>query len=170
LNPREFDPSLFVKRGEEHPLSGTGLLELMQAVLGKGVPFRFQSKGLSMQPFIREGDVVTVSPLRGAGLRVGDVVAYAALEAERVVVHRVIGRNGRDLLIKGDGNAGADGLIAETQILGRVTRVERDGRKVHLGLGPERWLIARLARSGLLWSYLLPAWQRFCSRTGGPQA
>jgi hypothetical protein len=170
LSPREFDPGLFIKKGAELPLSGPGLLELMRAVLSKGVPFRFQSKGFSMLPFIHEGDLVTVSPLSGAAPRLGDVVAYAAVELERVVVHRVVGRSGGAWLVKGDNNPGADGLIVQAQILGRVTRVERDGREVSLGLGPERWLIARLARSGLLWSYLLPAWRRLCNRTRGSQA
>jgi hypothetical protein len=123
-----------------------------------------------MQPFIREGDVVTVSPLRGAAPRLGDVVAYAELEGDRVVVHRVVGTRGGAWLVKGDNNPGADGLVVPAQIIGRVTRVERGGRDVSLGLGPERWLIARLARSGLLWSCLLPVWRRVCNRTRGSLA
>ena len=49
----------------------------MRAVLEKGRAFRFEARGTSMLPLIRDGDVVTVTPLSGGGPRTGDVVAFA---------------------------------------------------------------------------------------------
>jgi hypothetical protein len=104
-----------------------------------------------MDPFIRDGDVITVSPLRSTRPRVGDVVAFARLEGANLVVHRVVARRGWDAVVQGDGVPEyADGLIPAESLLGRVTRVERDGRSVWLGLGPERVVIAWLSRAGWL--------------------
>ena len=43
-----------------------------------------------------------------------------------------------------------ENIVSLPGILGRVTRIERAGRRVRLGLGPERALIAVLSRRGLL--------------------
>jgi len=149
-SPPYADPRLSVVNGHELPLSGVAVLELMRAVLAMGVPFRFCARGWSMAPFIRDGDVITVAPLAGPpGL--GEVVAFVRPEAEMLVVHRVVAIRGDAPLIQGDSVPECtDGVIPLQNILGRVTRVERQGQAVWLGLGPERLLIAWLSRSGLL--------------------
>lgn len=170
MRPQSFeDPRLQVVKAQELPLKGPALLELMRAVLDRGVPFRFCARGWSMAPFVRDGDVITVSPLQQALPRVGEVVAFVRPGAGRLVVHRVVARRGRGLLIRGDSVPEcADGTIAPEAVLGRVTRVERDGRDVWLGLGPERHLIAWLSRagwliplSGRLASWLRPMFRRW---------
>jgi hypothetical protein len=121
-----------------------------------------------MAPFIRDGDVITVSPFRRARPRIGEVVAFARPGEERLVVHRVVARHGPDTFIQGDGVPGhADGIIPAENLLGRVTRVERHGREVWLGLGPERYAIAWLSRTrrliplgGWLASWLRPLLER----------
>lgn len=145
------EPKIGIVKGGELSLSGDALITLMQAVLAKGVRFRFRAKGWSMTPFIRDGDVISVSPLRGAPARLGEVVAFVRPTTGNLVVHRVIGKRSTALLIQGD-NApdSADGLIPQANVLGRVTTVERGGRSVWLGLGPERLAIACLSRMGLL--------------------
>lgn len=159
LKSPEFEPALFIKEGGELSLSGPTLVELLRAVLGKGAPCRFRAKGFSMSPFVRDGDVITVSPLSGASPRRGDVVAFVRPGMEKLVVHRVVGKRGHSYLIKGDSTPEADGLIPEANVLGRVIRVERDGKEVFLGLGPERFLIAFLTGRGLLFPLLLPLWR-----------
>jgi hypothetical protein len=142
------DPQLFIVKAQELPLSGRALSELMRAVLARGVPFRFCARGWSMAPFVRDGDLITVSPFRRARPGVGDVVAFLRPGTGNVVVHRVVARRGRDWFIQGDGVPGhADGLVPPENLLGRVTRVERNGRTVWLGLGPERYAIAWLSRT-----------------------
>ena len=109
-----------------------------------------------MAPFVRCGDVVTVEPAAKAAARVGDVVAFACEGAERIRVHRIIGRQGDLYLIKGDNTPSADGLVREAGILGRVCRVQRNGRAVLLGGGPESRAIAWLSRRGWLVPLLQP--------------
>jgi signal peptidase I len=129
----------------------------MRAVLSRGVPFRFRARGGSMHPFVRDGDVVTVQPLGKSRIGAGDIVAFTHPGAGRLVVHRVAAGTGRGLLMKGDNAEYADGIVPLENVLGRVSRVERDGRRIRLGVGPERALIAWLSRSDRLETMLAPA-------------
>jgi hypothetical protein len=104
-----------------------------------------------MDPFIRDGDVISVAPPSARLPRKGDVVAFRHPETLLLCVHRVLSVGGDLLLIQGDNMPQQpDGLIPRAAVLGRVTRVERGGRRVRLGLGPERRLIALLSRGALL--------------------
>lgn len=135
----------------ELPLSGQALLALMQDVLSRGVPFRFRARGWSMAPFLRDGDVVTVSPLRGVRPGVGAVVAFVQPNARVLVVHRVLARRGAVYVIRGDGVSASESEVVPLEnLLGRVTRVARNGRPVRFGLGAERRVIAWLSRAGVL--------------------
>ncbi len=140
----------------ELPLSGPDLKGLLSAVLAKGAAFRFRAKGASMAPFIRDGDVVTVSPVPGTNLRPGDVAAFTNPQTDRLVIHRIVGTADGSFLIKGDSVREGDVLVPACQVHGRVTRVERKGRNLRLGLGSERILIAFLSRTGLLPILLAP--------------
>ncbi len=102
-----------------------------------------------MYPFIRDGDVITVSPLGKALPRVGDVVAFVQREIEKLVIHRVIRTEPNSYFMKGDDTEGGDSPVPAGKVLGLVTRVERGRRGVFIGLGPERFLIALLSRKGL---------------------
>jgi hypothetical protein len=163
LRAQRFEnPRLFVVKAEERALSGAALLELMRAVLARGVPFRFCARGWSMAPFIRDGDVITVSPLL-ARPGVGEVVAFVRPGAGNLVVHRVVGRRGLAVLIQGDSAPELpDGLVPRDNLLGRVTRIERQGRDVWLGLGAERYAIAWLSRSRRL--VPLGTWLTSCQK------
>ena len=144
-------PALYAVKAQDLPLSGQALLELMRAVLSRGLPFRFCARGWSMEPFIKDGDVITVAPLQHGLPGVGDVVAFVRPADERLVVHRVIARRTSAVLIQGDNETTyPDGFIPHQALLGRVTRIERHGRTVWLGLGLERYAIAWLSRSLLL--------------------
>ncbi|MEA3438827.1 MAG: hypothetical protein U9R58_00935 [Chloroflexota bacterium] len=56
-------PAVYTTFASELALSGEALRELMREVLSKGVPVRFRARGWSMEPFIRNGDLICVSPL-----------------------------------------------------------------------------------------------------------
>lgn len=164
------NPQLYAVKAKELPLSGVALLELMQAVLAKEVPFRFCARGWSMAPFIKDGDVITVSPFCNRKPGVGEVVAFVRPEGGNLVVHRIVARSTTDLFIQGDNGKGySDGIIPQEYLLGRVTRIERHGQEVWLGLGPERYLIAWLSSTRLLNPVLcwLKYWLRPFSRRFG---
>ena len=152
-------PALFCKKGGELKLSGLYLTKLLHAVLDKGAPFRFRAKGFSMSPFIKDNDVITISPLANGSIRSGDVVAFSHPEMKKLVIHRVIGKKGGYFHIKGDNALDTDELIPAKNILGRVTRVERNGKPISFGLGPERFLIAFLTKRGLLLPLFYPIWR-----------
>jgi len=65
-------------------------------------------------------------------------------------VHRLVGRASGGWVTRGDGAPAPDEPAALQDVLGRVAEVERAGRRVRLGLGPERVCIALLSRFGLL--------------------
>jgi phage repressor protein C with HTH and peptisase S24 domain len=149
LRDQARDDGTVAEGQRELSLSKDQLVDLMQAVLEKSRPFRFRAKGWSMAPFIKDGDVIALTSLKGAP-RMGDVVAALGPDSSGLIVHRVIARKGDRFLISGDNNPYRDGLFERENILARVTRVERDGRQVILGSGPERLLIVFLSRCGLL--------------------
>ncbi len=130
--------------------------EILSSVIERGVPFRFQASGMSMSPFVRSGDVLTISPVTGT-LKLGEVVAFRLQAGGRFAVHRIIKMANHGFLIQGDNCAGPDGWMAPDSILGRVTRIERAGREIHLGLGGERSILASLSRAGLLIPLVKPA-------------
>jgi len=138
------------RRADVVSLSGSALLELLQAVLDKEVPFRFRAKGLSMSPFIKDGDVVTVFPMSHASPRPGDVLAHLDPRTKKLVVHRVVGEEQDFFHLKGDNNIEAGDRIFKKDILGCVNKVERNGQRVYLGLGPERSVISFLSRKKIL--------------------
>jgi len=107
-----------------------------------------------MSPFIKDGDWVTVAPKNGSSPRFGDVVAFFQSGTKKLSIHRVIGKKGTFRFIKGDNTSQLDGLIPEMNILGYVTKVEREGKRIHLGFGPERLFVALFSRGGILSSLL----------------
>jgi hypothetical protein len=145
-------------RRDEHNLSAPMMVSLLDGVVARGHTFRFRAGGSSMFPFIRDGDVVSIKPLDPDRVpRLGDVLAFNRNPDEasvaHLVVHRLVGRSAQGYLLRGDHHppSHSDGMISPVALLGIVTGVERRGRTVRLGLGPERALIAFLSRLGLLW-------------------
>jgi len=152
-------PEFSVIKGSDLPLSGRALVELLRAVLSKGVPARFQAKGFSMSPFIKNKDVVTISPLQRNQPGLGEIIAFVHPETQGLCIHRIVRRKDGISVTKGDNLSETDECVPRENILGFVTRVERNGKEVLLGLGLERFLIAILARRGLLFPLLLPLWK-----------
>jgi len=122
---------------DEHPvgkpddgisLSAPVIMELIEAVHEKGASFRFQARGYSMTPAIRDGDVITVSPLGNLMPRRGDVVAFRHPDRPQMLVHRVLHSKEKKYYIKGDNTPEGDGWVPGENILGLITNVERRGK------------------------------------------
>ncbi|MBI5650998.1 MAG: GNAT family N-acetyltransferase [Chloroflexi bacterium] len=141
--------SSFVTQIENAPITGATLRELTRVVLEHGKPFRFTARGYSMSPFIQDGDAITLAPFADAP-HIGEVVAFINPASDRLVVHRLIAETSDGFVLKGDNIAEPDGVFARAQILGRVVRVERDGKTVGGGIGAERAAIAFLSREQIL--------------------
>ncbi len=111
------------------------LLKLSRDILEKGKSIRFQAKGWSMRPFIRDGDFIVVSPVKSSSIRKGDVVFYPNAE-NKIIVHRIIRKykqKGRmTVLIKGDASFSSPEKMDIQNVLGKVIAIERNGRKKRL--------------------------------------
>jgi hypothetical protein len=140
----------------ELQLSGNALAELMNAVFAKNAGFRFKAKGHSMSPFIRSQDVLTLSNCCAKKLEKGDIVAFINPANGKVVVHRIVGEITTGAVIKGDNCRESDGFITHGDIIGIVTIVERNGKRVWCGNGREKKLIASISRTRLLNTIILP--------------
>jgi ribosomal protein S18 acetylase RimI-like enzyme len=139
-----------VSPGGELPLSNLGQLELLRAMMERGVPFRTRARGFSMAPAIRDEDVVTVVSMKGREPYVGEVVAFMTPRGGRLALHRVVAWDEAGWLLRGDNCRASDGVVAVRDILGRVVRVERNGRDVRLGTALGAAGFAWLSRRGVL--------------------
>lgn len=127
--------------------------ELLGELLAKGRSATLRARGGSMWPAIRDGDVLTLSPLGGAApLRRGDVVALHCGGA--LVVHRVVRCEPGGVVLRGDALPREDGAFAVSAVLGRVVSVQRGSRKAPPGRGtaaPLHRLILRAVRKVRAW-------------------
>ncbi len=118
-------------------LRDADLLQLSKDIFRKGKSARFQAKGWSMRPFIRDGDFIVVSPIENSSIKPGDVVFYLTAE-NKVIVHRVIKKYKKDkdnritMLIKGDATFSSPEKVEMQNVLGKVVAVEKNGQKKRL--------------------------------------
>jgi hypothetical protein len=131
-------------------IPNAALITLLTATLDKGARFRFRAGGPSMSPFVKSGDVITVRRLEPKKLHIGDVLAFTHPVTDHLTVHRLIGKQGRLHTLKGDNIHLADNGVPAANILGVVTRVQRNGKTVRMGTGLGKRLIAGLSRRGVL--------------------
>ena len=152
-------------------LLGSDFLDLLEPLLLMGQSVRFRVHGTSMLPCIRERDLVTVSPPGSMPIRLGNVVAFRPPGTERLILHRVVKICSENFLISGDNTLEPDGIIPRSCLLGVVIQVQRKGRAVCFGNGPEGRLFAflvrhRLIRQANLWKGKIGhTWRRLTTRT-----
>jgi signal peptidase I len=124
--------------------------ELLEETLNRGHSIRFRAPGDSMYPTIRNGDVITVTPTETAFITIGDIILYR--HKSGVTAHRVIRITKRDahhsqhsalrpqtsdlrpqsyFILRGDAAVVFDDPVSADQILGKVTLVERSGRRIN---------------------------------------
>lgn len=137
---------LTIRLEEELSLSPEAVAALAEGLFAKGAVFRFQAGGYSMHPWVRNGDVLTLAPLTPEGPDIGDVAVVLVPESGQLLAHRIIARRGNDCLFKGDRLKQADGIFPICELIGRVSKVHRNGKRVRFGLGPEKRLLAWISR------------------------
>lgn len=132
-------------------------LELSADALASGEGLRLRVNGLSMRPLLQPEDVIWVEAVAEQDLDIGDIVLVR--RPADFVTHRLVERTSQGWIAKGDNLPMPDPPVAGTDILGRVTALERGGRRRNWQQPEVR--LARLA--GLqyaLWKRLQgrPAW------------
>lgn len=133
-------------------LNGAEFRGLAEPVLRNGHRLRFQAGGGSMEPFIKDGNVLEIAPVAEARVRRGDVLLVEAWDG-KWLAHRVVktGRRGgrRQFLIKGDACPFPDGWFGAERVLGRVVSLAIGSQRIDLSAG-----VSRLQAS--LWVILSP--------------
>lgn len=122
------------KSGTALPVDPPSHAELLRescaALLSTGQCVRFRATGLSMEPTIRDGDLLTVEPADPGAVRRGEILLYRA--AQGVIAHRLVrcepaGGQPR-LVLRGDAAGTCDPPVGDGEVLGRVVAVQRRGR------------------------------------------
>ena len=93
---------------------------LLREQLGSGKRVRLSLSGTSMLPTLHSDDFPTVAPLDGEP-NVGDLLLFA--DGERLVLHRLVGKQGDQYTLQGDHNYGTE-TCHRSDLLGRVVAVE----------------------------------------------
>jgi hypothetical protein len=131
-------------------------------ILEEGAALRFRAHGRSMFPFIRDGDILEVQKAGPDRIFPGCIALYRT-DGGSLLAHRVIGReagvNSR-WVTRGDARFVPDPPLEESQLLGIVSSVERNGRILRMDKG-----FRRLAGRFWLRSFVFRRMARFLNRT-----
>ena len=138
MNEKNLIPHLFVSES----------VGLFEDILRNGLSLRLQATGKSMTPFLSGGEILTITKVPAATLRIGDLIFFKTHEGFPLI-HRIVKRqqeeHGSLFHTKGDAVLGMDNMISEINVLGKVCRVEqvrRDGeaREIDMESRPQRFL------------------------------
>ena len=142
----------------EDKANSTLFRTLSQDLLAGGLGFCFRARGMSMQPTIRDGEMIWVEPVCIDEIRKRDIILFS--EGSTFRAHRVLKSNPRGGVFHTRGDAGVDmdAPVHAAQILGRVVakepppgKAERILLRGHAArarfvLGQVRILVSTLAR------------------------
>jgi hypothetical protein len=104
--------------------------------------------GPSMNPILREPEILEIVPYESRPLRVGDVAFFLPPEADRPVVHRIVRVTPVGISTLGDNNAQEDAFLLQPKdIKGRVVAAWRGQKRRKIAGG----LRGRLTSRGLRW-------------------
>jgi signal peptidase I len=149
-------------RVEKVGMRDADFAELSRGILKRGASLRFKAHGSSMVPLIRDGDLLTIRPLKPWDVIRGDVVLYQTV-SEKCVVHRVVKidfRNEQRIFVtKGDASPGSVEEIEEDRVLGCVVHIHRNERCINLNRNVW-WILSRHLPGFLQISYLIERVQR----------
>jgi uncharacterized repeat protein (TIGR01451 family) len=111
--------------------SGT-FSDLARELVAQGLDFRFQARGRSMWPEIKDGETLRVRAASEPELKVGDIVLFT--DGAQLKAHRIIHRERNVFITRGDSGLDADGIVREEQIVGKIMSKEcaETGRELSL--------------------------------------
>lgn len=84
--------------------------------------------GQSMESLLLDGDTIFLQKIEFRKIKVNDILSFKKLGEN--LVHRVINKNKKYLITKGDNTNLSDGKIYPKNILGIVTKIKRNGQIV----------------------------------------
>jgi hypothetical protein len=103
--------------------------------------------GTSMNPTLREPEIMEIMPYDSRPLRIGDVAFFLSPEADRPVVHRIVRLTPAGISTIGDNNTEEDTfLLQPTNIKGQVVAAWRGQKRRKIAGGLQGRLINRWLR------------------------
>jgi len=138
-------PFLSAGTERDHPPTSREMISEFRWQLRLNGHYAYQPRGTSMKPWLRPGDALFIESVDSHRLAAGDVVLYwtpgRTPHEDRLTCHRMVGRRSlRDqagasrtkYYMKGDARSAIERFEdgRESEILGRVSAVARDGRSV----------------------------------------
>jgi signal peptidase I len=126
--------------------------DLAAEVLRSSGNLRLQVTGWSMLPSIMPGDTVMIERTHSEQVSTGDIILFH--REHRLFAHRVVAKTGRvggvRIVTQGDGMAQPDPELNETELLGTVRFIVRNGKLLQPGKTlpfPQRAVAALVRRS-----------------------
>src|SRR6266496_5694835 len=121
-------------------------------LVAAGLSFRFQARGRSMLPAVRDGEILHVQPVDTATIRLADIVLFK--DGAGFKAHRVVSRHNGLFVTRGDAGLEPDNAIRGSQIMGKVIAKEcaETGQIVALeGLVPRMKFFAAEGKRLISW-------------------
>ncbi|MGB9883681.1 MAG: signal peptidase I, partial [Microgenomates group bacterium] len=84
----------------------------------------FKSTGTSMLPILYPDDIIYFKKIPFSKIKVNDIVVFK--KNSQLITHRVIYKNKKHVITKGDNNPKSDGKIFPKQIIGKVYQIKRN--------------------------------------------
>jgi len=105
-------------------------------------------KGPSMNPTLKNLDILIVVPYGNRKVRKGDVITFRTPNRELSITHRVISVDDKGVRTLGDNNSFPDEYLLQCEdILGRVEYAERKNRRIKIYGGTIGHIYAKIIRT-----------------------
>jgi signal peptidase len=109
-------------------------LSLRKQLIENNHSVKIEASGYSMFPFLRKGDVQTISPVPIEDIQIGDVVVFE--QNNNWISHRVIAiqktTNEISLTLRGDTSRFLDPTVTKENYIGKTVSFERKGKTIVL--------------------------------------
>jgi len=106
--------------------------ELAGEVLRSSGTLRLQAAGRSMLPSIWPGDMLVVEPADRNSIGKGDIALFG--RGRSLFAHRVVAKasafESRQIITQGDGMPRPDPPVSDSELLGKVVYIVRNGRRI----------------------------------------
>lgn len=124
----------------------TDTLKLYEDILNSGSCLRMKVTGRSMAPFLHGGEILTIKKVPCSSLQIGDLIFFKTVDGFPLL-HRIVKKQSRgDMFVfqtKGDALPGMDAPVCESDVLGKVCRIEKTvsgGQIKQLDLESHPWI------------------------------
>lgn len=112
-------------------LATPSVTRLFEDILNRDLNLRVRVTGMSMTPFIRDGDIVIIRKMPYFLLKTGDLIFFKNRQGlptvHRIIRKRRTANNVREFFTKGDAMISFDELISVDEVLGKICKIEKTG-------------------------------------------